>query len=156
MWTVGCVCMVMLCCIWQVLIPLLRRCSPWLWEPNKPLLNVIVLSMCSAESPARHNWCPWPGLKNWRNGQGFGLNQSARWRVFWIRTRGWMKAGCRPRMGSWTTRILRMMRKLSWFCTGRVLMSVIRRGGGGGGYPRCAGGDGHSAGGMVSYDGASQ
>ena len=30
-------------------------------------------------------------------------------------------------MGSWTTRILQTMRKFSCFCTGRVLMSAIRR-----------------------------
>ena len=43
-------------------------------------------------------------------------------------------------MGSWTTRILRMRRKLSCFYTGRVLMSGIRRGGGGGdGYPEASG-----------------
>ena len=31
-------------------------------------------------------------------------------------------------MGSWTSRNLRMMRKLSCFCSGRVLMNAIRRG----------------------------
>ena len=39
-------------------------------------------------SPHVNRW-----VKNWRNGQGFRLNQTARWRVFWIRTRGWVKAG---------------------------------------------------------------
>ena len=71
-------------CYWIVIVNDRLKCQlsgGTLQGPGNPI-NPIKRHLCCVidQKPhIRYNWCPWPGLKNWQNGQGFRVDQFLRW-----------------------------------------------------------------------------